>query len=113
MLGKPVRCVTQRVEAGFEIRSPRRLGPLPIRLQVLVQFPDLPPHLRDGRPVLVTVRDQPRQGPFRVNPAGRMHQDVVLLRTVAEDRQLRRHPMSDQTPQQRPLGGDPHVPRSR
>jgi hypothetical protein len=40
-----------------------------------------------------------------------MDQDVVLPRPVAEDRQARRHPMSDQASQQRPLAGDPHVPR--
>ena len=41
-----------------------------------------------------------------------MHQHVVLPRPIAEDHQLRRHPMSDQTPQQCPFGGNPDVPRS-
>ena len=66
-------------------RSPR-LGCLPIRLQILIQLPDLLPDLRDGRPVFLTVRHQPRQRPFRMEPAGRMHQDVELPRTIAEDR---------------------------
>ena len=42
-----------------------------------------------------------------------MHQDVELRRPVAEDHQLRRHPLLDQLPQQRPFRGDPHVPLGR
>ena len=37
-----------------------------------------------------------------MNPAGRMHQDVILLGPVAEDHQLRRYPMTDQASSKAP-----------
>jgi hypothetical protein len=35
-----------------------------------------------------------------------MHQNIELPGSIAQDDQLRRHPLRDHTPQQRPFGGD-------
>src|SRR5207237_986237 len=47
--GKAGPLPTQRVEAGLEFPAPRRLGALAIRLEILVELPDLAPHRLDGR----------------------------------------------------------------
>ena len=63
--------------------------------------------------MLVAVGHHPRQGTLSMNPAGDVDQDVELPGSIAENPQLGRHPMSNQTAQQGPLTGDSHVPLSR
>src|SRR5512135_3090334 len=84
--GKTPPLPPQRVEPRFQDRLVRRLWLLTIPLEISVELPNLVPHALQGRPVLAAVADHPRQGPFGVNPAAGMAQDVELLRTVAEDR---------------------------
>lgn len=56
------------------------------------------------------MRHQSRQRTLHVEPTQRMHKDVELPGPIAEDPHLRRYPVRDQTPQQRPFGRDSHVP---
>jgi hypothetical protein len=84
-----------------------------VRLQVLVEFPDLAPHPGDGGAVLVVVRHQLDQRALGVDPAAGMDEDVELRRPVAEHHKVRRHAPGDQAAQQRPLRGDADVPRVR
>ena len=84
-----------------------------IRLQILVEIPELPPHLFQRRAVGLSVRDGTRQWSLRMHPAGRMDQDVEPRRAIAEDHEVWRYPLLDELPQQRPFGGNPHVPFRR
>ena len=79
----------QQVETRFQGCLPRGIRLCPKRLQILVQIPELLPHLFQGQPVGLVVRQRTRQRPFRMHPAGGMHQDVELRRTIAEDHQVR------------------------
>ncbi len=99
----------QRVKAGFQRHLPRHLRLLAIRLQFLVQLPDTLTHAGNRLAVLFTEGHQAGQRSLGVQPARGMHQDVELRRPVADDYQLRRHPVRRQAAQQRPLRGDAHA----
>jgi hypothetical protein len=101
--------IDQGVETGCQDRLLSRVGIQLVRLQSLVQLPNLSANrLQDG-PMLVVVRHHLEQGTFRVNPTGGMQQDDELQRPIAEHLQIRRYATVDEATQKRPFGGDAHV----